>query len=76
MLILRQVLPEGAISKFVVLVNAASFDPLNSSVGTYVDGIDFTGFGGAATLLDIEQVEVLRGSSGYQIWCQRIGRCY
>lgn len=38
--------------------------PLNPSVGTYVDGIDFTGFGGAATLLDIYQVEVLRGSQG------------
>ena len=39
-------------------------DPLNPSVGTYVDDIDFTGFGGAATLLDIDQVEVLRGSQG------------
>jgi len=38
--------------------------PLNPSVGTYVDGIDFTGFGGAATLLDIDQVEVFRGSQG------------
>jgi iron complex outermembrane receptor protein len=39
-------------------------DPLNPSVGTYVDGVDFTGFGGAATLLDIDQVEILRGSQG------------
>ena len=39
-------------------------DPLYSSVGVYVDGIDFTGLGGAATLLDIDQVEVLRGSQG------------
>jgi iron complex outermembrane receptor protein len=38
--------------------------PLNPSVGTYVDGIDFTGFGGAATLLDVQQVEILRGSQG------------
>lgn len=38
--------------------------PLNPSVGTFVDGVDFTGFGGAATLLDVEQVEVLRGSQG------------
>lgn len=39
-------------------------EPLNPSVGTYVDGVDFTGFAGAATLLDVEQVEVLRGSQG------------
>lgn len=38
--------------------------PLNPSVGTYVDGIDFTGFGGAATLIDVQQVEVFRGSQG------------
>lgn len=38
--------------------------PLNPSVGTYVDGIDFTGVGGAATLIDVDQVEVLRGSQG------------
>lgn len=39
-------------------------DPLNPSVGTYIDGIDFTGIGGAATLLDIDQIEILRGSQG------------
>jgi len=38
--------------------------PLNPSVGTYVDGVDFTGFGGAATLLDGQQIEFLRGSQG------------
>jgi iron complex outermembrane receptor protein len=38
--------------------------PLNPSVGTYVDGVDFTGLGGAATLIDVDQVEVLRGSQG------------
>jgi len=38
--------------------------PLNPSVGTFVDGIDFTGFAAAATLLDTKQVEVLRGSQG------------
>jgi outer membrane receptor protein involved in Fe transport len=39
-------------------------EPLNPSVGTYIDGLDFTGFAGAATLLDVQQVEVLRGSQG------------
>ncbi|MBQ78348.1 MAG: TonB-dependent receptor [Cellvibrionales bacterium] len=38
--------------------------PLNPSVGTFVDGIDFTGFAAAATLLDTKQIEVLRGSQG------------
>ena len=39
-------------------------EPLNPSVGTYIDGLDFTGFAGAATLLDVQQVEVLLGSQG------------
>jgi iron complex outermembrane receptor protein len=38
--------------------------PLNPSVGLIIDGIDFSRTGGAATLFDIEQVEVLRGSQG------------
>lgn len=38
--------------------------PLNPSVGLYVDGIDFSRTGGAATLFDIEQVEILRGPQG------------
>lgn len=38
--------------------------PLNPSVGLYVDGIDFSRSGGAATLFDIEKVEVLRGPQG------------
>jgi len=37
---------------------------MNASVGLLVDGIDLTGLGGAATTLDIDQVEILRGPQG------------
>ncbi len=39
-------------------------DPINPSVGLIIDGIDLTGIGGAATTLDIKQIEVLRGPQG------------
>lgn len=39
-------------------------EPVNPSVGLLVDGIDLTGLGGAATTLDISQVEILRGPQG------------
>ncbi len=39
-------------------------DPINPSVGLIVDGIDLTGIGGAATTLDIQQIEILRGPQG------------
>jgi outer membrane receptor protein involved in Fe transport len=39
-------------------------DPVNPSVGLIIDGIDMTGLGGAATLFDVQQVEVLRGPQG------------
>ena len=42
----------------------AFIEPVNYSVGVIVDGIDLTGISGAATLFDIQQVEVLRGPQG------------
>ena len=39
-------------------------EPVDPSVGVIVDGIDLSGLGGAATLFDVEQVEVLRGPQG------------
>ena len=35
-------------------------EPLNSSVGVLIDGVDFSGAATAATLFDIQQVEILR----------------
>ena len=39
-------------------------EPLNSSVGLVVDGVDLSGIGTAATLFDVAQVEILRGPQG------------
>jgi outer membrane receptor protein involved in Fe transport len=39
-------------------------EPLNSSVGLLIDGVDFSGVGGVATLYDVSQVEVFRGPQG------------
>lgn len=39
-------------------------DPLNSSVGLLIDNIDFSGAGTVATMMDVQQVEVLRGPQG------------
>lgn len=39
-------------------------EPVNYSVGVLIDGIDFTGISTAASTLDIEQVEILRGPQG------------
>lgn len=39
-------------------------EPLNSSVGLVIDGVDFSGIGTMGTLFDVAQVEVLRGPQG------------
>lgn len=39
-------------------------EPLNSSVGLVLDGVDMSGIGTAATLFDANQVEILRGPQG------------
>jgi outer membrane receptor protein involved in Fe transport len=38
--------------------------PINPSVGLIIDGIDFSRIGGAATLFDVESIEILRGPQG------------
>lgn len=38
--------------------------PLNPSVGLVIDGVDFSRTGGAATLFDIDSIEILRGPQG------------
>ena len=38
--------------------------PISPSVGFVIDEIDFSGLGTAATMFDVEQVEVLRGPQG------------
>ena len=42
-------------------------DPVNPSVGVAIDGIDYTGMANAATLFDVEQVEVFKGPQGTSI---------
>jgi outer membrane receptor protein involved in Fe transport len=42
-------------------------DPVNPSVGVAIDGIDYTGIGNAATLFDIDQVEVFKGPQGTSV---------
>ncbi|SFC53996.1 TonB-dependent receptor [Pseudoalteromonas denitrificans] len=39
-------------------------DPINPSVGVVIDGINYSGLGGAALLFDTEQVEIYRGPQG------------
>lgn len=39
-------------------------NPINPSVGLLIDDVDFSGAGTIATLMDVSQVEVLRGPQG------------
>lgn len=39
-------------------------DPINPSVGVIIDGINYSGLGGAALLFDSQQVEIYRGPQG------------
>lgn len=39
-------------------------NPINPSVGVLIDDVDFSGAGTIATLMDVQQVEVLRGPQG------------
>ena len=39
-------------------------EPLNTSVGTLLDGVDLSGVGTVASTYDVEQIEVFRGPQG------------
>ena len=47
--------------------------PVNASVGFLVDDIDFSGAGAIASMLDVEQIEVLRGPQGTRYGASALG---
>ena len=47
--------------------------PVNASVGFLVDNIDFSGAGTIASMLDVEQIEVLRGPQGTRYGASALG---
>ena len=47
--------------------------PVNASVGFLVDDIDFSGAGTIASMLDVEQIEVLRGPQGTRYGASALG---
>lgn len=39
-------------------------EPINPSVGLLIDNVDYSGAGSIATMMDVDQIEVLRGPQG------------
>ena len=48
-------------------------NPINPSVGVLIDDVDFSGAGAVATMLDVAQVEVLRGPQGTRYGANALG---
>jgi len=48
-------------------------NPINPSVGLLIDDVDFSGAGTIATMMDVRQVEVLRGPQGTRYGANALG---